>query len=303
MSKVVVITGASSGMGREAARLLAKRGDSVVAAARRASALEEVVRECERAGGRALAVPADVSDHAQVEELAQQAAAEFGRVDAWVHAAAVASFGRLWEVPPDTMRRLVEIDLVGSMYVAREATRLFMAQPEGGTLLLVSSVLGKTPIPYLNIYNAAKHGVVGLATSLRADLQEAGVENVRVVNLMPPSTDTPFYIHAANYVGKVPHAPPPAYRVETLAQAIVDAVDDPSEEEVTVGAMGKLMRFAHGVAPGLYETLTGPYSQTMFMDRPAPLTHGSLFEPMPEGRTPEGGWKEGTLLEKRGERP
>lgn len=174
------------------------------------------------------------------------------------------------------------------MIVAKVATLEFIRQGQG-TLVLVSSTLGKTPIPYLGVYDAAKHGVVGLAKSLRAELKDEGLaDRVRVVNVMPPSTDTPFYEHAANYVGRAPRPPPPAYSVDTLAAALVDAVDDPSEEEVTVGAMGKLMRFTHGVAPALYEAATGPYGKTMFFDRPAPLGHGSLFEPVAEGTTPEG---------------
>lgn len=275
----IVITGASSGMGRAAARRLAQRGDNLVLAARRPRALERVAAEC---GERAIAVPCDVADAARVEELAEQAVAQLGTIDAWLHTAAVASFGRFWDVPPGTMKRLVEVDLVGSMFVAREAIRRFQRQQAGGTLVLVSSVLGKTPIPYLNVYNAAKHGVAGLASSIRADLEDAGLDDIRVVNVMPPSTQTPFYAHAANYVGKVPKAPPPAYSVDTLADALVAAIDDPSNEEVTVGAMGKLMRFAHGVAPGLYEAATGPYAETMFEDAAAPISDGAVFTPIPD---------------------
>lgn len=288
MPRSIVITGASSGMGCAAAVLFAKRGDRLILSARRGDALEEVARECRAAGGEAFAVPADVTAPEQVQEVAQSAVGHYGRIDAWVNTAAVASFGRFWDVPYGTMRTLVETDLVGSMYVAKVALQEFLRQREG-TLVLVSSVLGKTPIPYLNVYNAAKHGVVGLATSIRADLRDEGLSDaIKVVNLMPPSTDTPFYVHAANYVGKAPRPPPPAYSVDTLAEAIVGAVDDPSNEEVTAGAMGKLMRFAHGVAPGLYETATGPYAETMFFDRPAPLSNGNVFEPMREGTTPEG---------------
>ena len=176
--------------------------------------------------------------------------------------------------------------------------RQFIRQGDG-TLVLVSSVLGKTPLPYLTVYNAAKHGVAGLAASLRADLKEEGLaDRVKVCNLMPPSTDTPFYVHAANYAGRVPRPPPPVYDAETLAKAIVEAVDDP-REEVTVGAMGKLMVASHEVLQGLYEKLAGPYTELMFLDEPAPRSDGSVFAPVPQGRTAEGGWKEGTLMEKR----
>lgn len=289
MSRVIVITGASSGMGRAAALKLARQGDRVVVAARRGGALEQLARECAASAGESMAVAVDVAAEGEVERLVSEALARFGRIDAWVHTAAVAAFGRFWETPTSAMRRVVEVDLFGSMLVARAAVRQFLQQERPGTLVLVSSVLGKTPIPYLSVYNSAKHGVVGLATSLRADLRDAGLsDRVHVVNLMPPSTDTPFYSHAANYTGRLPRPPPPAYSVDTLAEAIVGALDDPTNEEVTVGAMGKLMRFAHGVAPGLYETATGPYSESMFFDATAPRSDGSLFEPMAAGVTPEG---------------
>lgn len=297
MSKVVVITGASSGMGRATALRLAGRGDSVVVSARRASILDEVVRECERAGGKALAVPADVTDEQAVREVAQSALGEFGRFDAWVNTAAAQSFGKLWDVPTPTLRRVVDVVLVGSVIVSKVALDHFRSRGEG-TLVLVSSVLGKTPTPYLNVYDAAKHGVVGLAGSLRAELKEEGLaERVKVCNLMPPSTDTPFYVHAANYAGRVPRPPPPVYSVETLAEAIVEAVDDP-QDDVTVGAMGKLMRAAHGAMPGLYESLTAPFGKGMFTNEPAPRTHGNVFEPIPEGVSADGGWKRGAPLKR-----
>ena len=257
MGRTFVITGASSGMGRATALKLAKRGDNLILGARRKTELQALALAC---GDRALAVPVDVSDAASVEELAEHACAQFGAIDGWIHTAGVASFGRFWDVPPATMKRLVDVDLVGSMFVAREAIRRFQRQADGGTLVLVSSLPGTTPAPYLNVYHAAKHGVVALAASIRADLKDAGVDRIRVVNVMPPSTDTPFYEHAANYAGKKPHAPPPACAVETLADALVDAVDHPQNEEVTVGG-----------------TPVGASSATMFEDVDAPLGDGAVF--------------------------
>lgn len=289
-SKVVVITGASSGMGRAAALRLAARGDAVVLSARRASLLEEVARACEAAGGEALAVPADVTDEATVQEVAQQAVDRFGRVDAWAHAAAVAAFGRVEEVPVAAARRLLEVNLTGTAIVAREALLRFKAQGHGN-LVLVASVLGKAPIPYLGLYNASKYGVVGLAQSIRAELKMDGLDGrIHVCTLLPPATDTPFYVHAANYEGRAPRPPPPVYAVDTLAEALVALVDEP-REEVAVGAAGKLMAVSHAAAPGLYDRVIGPYSQTMFEDRPAPRSDGALFRPMQEGREAEGGWR------------
>lgn len=298
MSKVVVITGASSGMGRATALRLAKRGDSVVLAARRRDALDELARECEAAGGRALVVPADVTREDQLEEVAQSALGEFGHFDAWVNAAAVQSFGKLWDVPTRTLRRVVDVVLVGSMLVSRVALAHFRDR-NGGTLVLVTSILSKTPSPDLNVYTAAKHGVAGLATSLRTDLKMEGLdERIHVVNLMPPSTDTPFFVHAANYTGKVPRPPEPAYDVETLAEAIVGAIDDP-RDEIVVGTMAKIMRATHALAPGTYEEVASRMTKGMFTDEPEPPTDGNLFDPMPSSTAKrEGGWKGGHPLKK-----
>lgn len=285
-------------MGRAAALRFAARGDSVVLAARRGAVLDEVAAECERAGGQALAATTDVTDERAVEELAQQAVARFGRIDAWVHAAAVAAFGRFRETPARVARQVVETNLIGTIYAAQAALAQFERQGHGH-LVLVASVLGKGPIPYLSAYNASKHGVVGLAGTLREELKEAGLEaRIRVSTLLPPATDTPFYLHAANYTGKIVRPPPPVYAVDTLADAIVELVDKP-EDVVTVGAAGKLMRAAHAAAPALYDAVIGPYSETMLLDEPSPITEGSVFSPMPEGRTPEGGWKDGTRHARR----
>lgn len=297
MPRTTVITGASSGMGRATALRLAGRGENVVLAARTGPALEALARACEEKGGRALAAPADVTDEQALQDLSQSAIGEFGRYDAWVNTAAVQSFGKFWDVPARTMRRVVDVVLVGSMLVSKTALAHFRDRG-GGTLVLVSSILSKTPSPYLNVYNAAKHGVAGLATSLRTDLKTEGLdERIRVVNLMPPSTDTPFFVHAANYTGKVPRPPEPAYDVETLAEAIVDALDDP-KDEITVGVAAKLMRAGHAIAPGAYESVAARMTEGMFADEPERPTDGNLFEPMPGTARREGGWKKGEPLKK-----
>ena len=159
--KVVVVTGASSGFGKGAAREFAAAGASVVLAARRDQLLEELARGCEAAGGRALAVHTDVSKQADVEHLAQAALSQFGRIDVWVNNAGGGALGRFEEVPLADHVQVIETDLLGTLYGSYAAMRQFKAQG-GGTLINVASVIGKVPAPYFASYAAAKHGVVGL---------------------------------------------------------------------------------------------------------------------------------------------
>jgi len=133
------------------------------------------------------------------------------------------------------------------------------------------------------VYDATKAGVAQLASALRADLEHAGHEGIRVVDVRPPPTDTPFYTHAANYVGRVARAPPPAYAPETVAEAILEVVDDPRDVK-SVGLASKFQRvFAHA-APKLYEKVTGPMGDLLFSDERRVIGDGNVFEPMAAGR-------------------
>lgn len=298
--RTVVVTGASSGMGRATALRLAGRGDNVVLSSRSTDALHELARRCEEQGGRALVVPADVTDEDAVQDVARSAIAEFGGFDAWVNTAAVQSFGMLWETPTRTIRRVVDVNLVGTILVAKTALAHFRDR-RAGTLVLVSSILSKTPATYLNAYTATKHGIAGLAASLRVDLKVDGLDGkVHVVNLMPASTDTPFFVHAANYTGKLPRPPHPMYSPDDVAATILGALEEP-KDEVVVGTIPKMMRVAHAVAPGAYESAAASETVTsgMFTDEAEPSTDGNLFEVMP-ARTArrEGGWAKGEPLKK-----
>jgi short-subunit dehydrogenase len=287
---VVVITGASSGIGEATAFKFAEQGASVVLAARREWALREVAAECERLGGQAVAVPTDVSDEAAVHDLARRALEAFGRIDIWVNNAAVGLFARFEEAPLADFRRVIETDLFGYVYGARAVLPLFY-QRGRGTLINVGSIMSEVPGPYVSAYTIAKHGVRALGESLRQEIQLAGVHDIKVCTVMPATIDTPFFQHAANYTGRAVKAMPPVYPAESVAKTIVDLVEHP-RREVVVGNAGRLMAMQQSLAPGLNERMLATMVDRQHLeDLPAPPTSGSLFSPMGRGASIEGGWR------------
>ncbi len=287
--KVVVITGASSGFGKGAALRFAREGASVVLAARRADLLDELVRECQGEGGRAVAAPTDVGKQEDVENLARTAMTEFGRIDVWVNNAGVGALGRFDEVPLEDHVRVIETDLLGTIFGSYYAMRQFRRQGQG-TLINISSVLGKLPAPYYGSYAAAKHGVVGLGGVLRQELAENNEENIHICTVMPTSMDTPFFDHAANYTGHEVQPIPPLYEPEKVVDTIVRLATDP-EDEVAVGTAGKIFTVGHNIAPGLVEKMMGSQTQKAQIEQspPAAATHGSVREPMERGTEVSGG--------------
>jgi short-subunit dehydrogenase len=250
-TQVVVITGASSGIGRATALAFAARGANVVLAARREAALREVATEVEQGGGQALVVPTDTADEAAVESLARQAVERFGRIDIWVNNAAVGLYARFEDAPSADYRRVIETNLFGYIHGARAALPLFYRQGHG-VLINNASVMGKVPAPYTSAYVVSKHGVRALGESLRQEILLAGADRVHVCTVLPATIDTPFFRHAANYTGRAVKAMPPVYAPEAVASAIVGLVDNP-KREVVVGNAGRLMEIGQSMSQGMSE--------------------------------------------------
>ena len=282
--KVIVITGASSGFGKGSAREFGARGASVVIAARRGELLDELAQQIEAAGGRALSVPSDVSQQNEVEGLCRAAIEQFGRIDVWVNNAGVGALGRFEEVPLADHVKVIETDLLGTIYGSYFAMRVFREQGYG-TLINISSVIGKVPSPYYSSYAAAKHGVVGLSAVLRQELKQNEIENIHVCTVMPTSFDTPFFDHAANYTGHESVPIPPVYEPERVVETIVRLATEP-EDEVSVGTAAKIATVAHQIAPGMTESMMGKQAhKANIVDAPsAPNTGGSVQKPQPKGR-------------------
>jgi short-subunit dehydrogenase len=296
---VVVITGASSGVGRAAAAAFAAHGCDVVLAARGEPALAEVAALVEAAGARALVAPTDVADAADVERLAAAAVARFGRIDVWVSAAAVVVAGRLGDEDPAELRRLVETNVLGNLLSSRAALTVFRDQGHG-TLIDVASLLGLVPNPVVPAYVMSKFAVRGLSLSLRQLVRRD--RDIHVCVVVPGPVDTPLFQRAANHTGRQLRAIPPAAAPERVAAAIVSCARRP-RRQVTAGVVPHATLVAHRLAPRATEWVVATVSAaTVVRHRlPAPATPGSLFDPPPAGSV-HGGWRRGRRRRRLGER-
>jgi NAD(P)-dependent dehydrogenase (short-subunit alcohol dehydrogenase family) len=245
--QVIVITGASSGIGLVTARMAAQRGARVVLAARNESDLRRAVEDIRRRGGRAVSAVADVADTEDVERIADTAVREFGRIDTWVNNAAVAVYGRIMDLPVADMRRQFEVNYWGQVYGSRAAVPHLLRQ--GGALINVASALADRAIPLQGNYCAAKHALKAFTDSLRMELEEQDAP-ISVTLIKPGSIDTPLFDKARTLLGVEPQPVPPVYAPELVARAILDCAERPVRDLVVSG-MGKVLSLAGTVAPRL----------------------------------------------------
>ena len=237
--QVVVITGASAGIGLATARLAAERGARLVLAARNGEALNQLVDEIRGGGGEAIAVVADVGNEEEVRGIARAAVERFGGFDTWINNAATSIYGRMIDVTTEDHRRLFETNFWGVVYGSLEAARHFREQgrTHAGALINIGSAVSDRAIPIQGMYSASKHAIKGFTDALRMELEEEGVP-VSVTLIKPGSIDTPFPQHARNYMDEEPTLPPPVYSPGRGRRAILHCAESP-EREVTVGGGGK----------------------------------------------------------------
>jgi NAD(P)-dependent dehydrogenase (short-subunit alcohol dehydrogenase family) len=245
--QVIIITGASSGIGLVTARQAAQDGARVVVVARNGNDLERAVEHIRRQGGRAIHVVADVADPEQVERVAEAAVAEFGRIDTWVNNAAVSMYGRIMELSTEDMRRQMDVNYWGQVYGSRVAVRHMC--DHGGALVNVASALADRAIPLQGNYCAAKHALKAFTDALRMELEEEGVP-ISVTLVKPASVDTPFFEKAKTYLGVEPQPVPPVYAPEVVSDVILHAAQHPLRELIAGGSGAKLSaaRFAPRLA-------------------------------------------------------
>ncbi|MEX5272234.1 SDR family NAD(P)-dependent oxidoreductase [Kocuria sabuli] len=285
---MVVITGASSGIGRVTAHFFARDGARLVLAARDDGSLREVAAECAEHGAAVLTVPTDVSEESQVEALVRSAHEAFGRIDVCVAGASVYSYGTFEQTPPEVFRRIIETNLFGVIHTARAVLPHFRTQGHG-TLIVIGSVYSKITSPYVSPYVTSKWGLLGFTEVLRQELR--GDNDIHVCAVLPATIDTPIYQHAGNYTGKPVHPLPPVVSPHRVARTIVGLTHRPRRVSVVGRAQGALIP-VHGLFPGLYDRCINPVMDVLALrGGTAPASEGTVFVPEPTANRVDGGWR------------
>jgi short-subunit dehydrogenase len=278
--QVIVITGASSGIGLTTAEMAAERGARVVLSSRNEADLQKAVDRIRQSGGRATYVVADVADADAMERLADHAVRELGGIDTWINNAGLGLYGRTTDVPLADKRRLFDINFWGVVHGCRAAVPHLRAR--GGALINIGSMVSDVASPLLGIYSASKHAVKGYTDALRMELEEAGAP-IAVTLVKPSAINTPFLEHAGNYMESEPEFPPPIYAPEVVAEAILRCAVRPTRE-VTVGGAGRMITAMGRMAP----RLTDLYMESTMFDQQKsderPHSPDSLYAPQRDGR-------------------
>lgn len=274
--QVLVITGASSGIGLATARAAAREGARLALAARSARALDGIVAEIFSQGGEAIAVTCDVADRGQVEALAQAALRRFGRIDTWINNAGLSIYGRLEEVSESDSRRLFDINYWGVVHGSLAA--LPHLKKSGGALINVGSEVSEAVVPLQGMYSASKHAVKGFTDALRVEVVDVDKAPISITLIQPTAVDTPFPQHARNYMDSEPKLPSPMIEPEDVAKAILRAATHPTRDK-KVGAMAKLGTAVSKIAPRLGDKLSAKRARQQTYDEPPRHPEGTLFQP------------------------
>ena len=279
--QVAVVFGASSGIGRLTALEFARRGAKVCVAARGETGLKSLVEEIEASGGEAFYVVADTADFEQVKTVAEKTVQRYGRIDTWIHAAAVFLFATAEKTDPEEYKQLIEINLLGQIYGAKAA--LPHLKERGGALIHISSVEAYRAAPYQSAYGASKHGLAGFLKVLRVELEHDQIP-VAVTQILPAAINTPIYRTARNKMLFKPRPVPPIYHPQIVVDAIAYAAENPVRDLVA-GAAGLGVVYAERISPHLADWASHAVGYTGQNSGEASDGNfaGNLFEPI-EGK-------------------
>lgn len=285
--QVMVLTGATSGIGLVTARKASARGAKLVLAARNEAALKQLTDELNAGGGEAAYVVADVGSEGDIKKIAAEALNRFGNFDTWINNAGVSIYGKLEDVPTEDLRQLFETNFWGLVYGSLVAARNLKLG--GGAIINIGSTLSDRAIPLQGMYCASKHAVKGFTDALRMELESEDAP-VSLTLIKPSAIDTPYKNHARNYLDSEPQNPPPVYAPETVADTILHCAEN-TVRDVFVGVAGKAMSVMGGYAP----RLTDKYMEATMLgqetDEPAaPNLNEGLFESNDSSLSERGGY-------------
>ncbi|MDQ3928575.1 MAG: SDR family oxidoreductase [Chloroflexota bacterium] len=283
--QAVVITGASSGIGRETALRLARRGAKVVVSARSDEALDELVEQIRSEGGEATSIPADVSIYHDVEALASGTVERYGRIDTWVNNAGVLIVGEFENTDLDEARRLFDINFWGELHGCKAVLPIMKAQG-GGTIVNVTSVTARRPLPLMSVYSASKAALNGLSEGIRTELDGTGVE---LCIVMPATIDTPLFEHARSKEGVAPRPVPPIYPPSEVARAIERVAEKP-QRQIFAGPAGMGFHVGNFLMPDVLDKALAKVGWTQLTSEPEPPRGNDNLDRGLGGR-PSGGWR------------
>ncbi|MGY5883877.1 SDR family NAD(P)-dependent oxidoreductase [Modestobacter lacusdianchii] len=286
LREVVLVTGASSGIGRASAVQFAERGASLVLVSRSAAALADAAADCRAAGATAVeCVPADVLEPDAVQAAVDRAVQSFGRLDVVVHSATVMAYGAVEDLQPGVFERVVDTAIKGTYHVFRAVLPQFRSQ-QRGSIVVVSSLLASVTTPTMGAYTTAKWGQLALIRTLQQELRE--LPDVHVSAVAPGGTTTPIYRQAATVLGNTGHPPPPVYTPERVARAVVDRVAHPRRLKQS-GFANPLIIAGFRLFPPVYDALVGPLLKVFGYARDSvAATTGNVFAPVPEKEATRG---------------
>ena len=273
--QVMVITGASSGIGLATAEAAAAKGAKLVLAARSARALEDIARRITAAGGEAVAVTCDVADRVQVDALANAAVAKFGRIDTWVNNAGTGIYARLDEASDADSRRVFDVNYWGVVYGCLAALPHLKAN--GGALITLGSEVSEGYVAILGQYVASKHAVKGFIDVLRVEIEDVDKAPVAVTLIQPTAVDTPFPQHARNYMSQEPKLPNPMIEPQKVADAILAAAESPTRE-TRVGTMAKISTTVAMLFPSVADKMAAKQVGNMHTDEAPKHPQGALHK-------------------------
>lgn len=282
--QIVVITGASSGIGLVTAKLAAGRGAKVVLVARNEAALEKAVEDIRAEGGDAIFAVADVGVIEEVQAAAKVAIARYGRIDTWVNNAGTAIYAKLIDTPLDEHRRLFQTNYFGAVHGS--LTAIEHLRIKGGAIITIGSIASDIPSPVLSAYSASKHAVKGFVDALRMEIT-ADKLPIAITLIKPAGIDTPIAQHAANHVDGEALIPPPVYDPTLVAEAILDAAQH-VRRDITVGGMGRLQVLLGTHFPAILDKLSGILAPAMSDPTAKKTTETSIFEPNQLGQERSG---------------